>query len=95
VNSGTIWGRFVEKTRGQKSRATVPLTNKSKIAIYFSNGSAVVKKVQKYLNVVLVLYIHYCYKCDVSIDTDHETRSESEISTGLLPVFLYYKYGSC
>jgi hypothetical protein len=25
VNSGTIWGRFMEKTRGQKSRATVPL----------------------------------------------------------------------
>jgi hypothetical protein len=25
VNSGTIWDRFVEKTRGQKSRATVPL----------------------------------------------------------------------
>ncbi len=25
MNSGTIWGRFVEKTRGQKSRATVPL----------------------------------------------------------------------
>jgi hypothetical protein len=27
VNSGTIWGRFMEKTRGQKSRATVPLNN--------------------------------------------------------------------
>ncbi len=25
MNSGTIWGRFVEKTRGKKSRATVPL----------------------------------------------------------------------
>jgi hypothetical protein len=25
MNSGTIWGRFVEKPRGQKSRATVPL----------------------------------------------------------------------
>jgi hypothetical protein len=25
VNLGTIWGRFVEKTEGQKSRATVPL----------------------------------------------------------------------
>ncbi len=25
VNSGTIWGRFMEKTRGQKSRATLPL----------------------------------------------------------------------
>jgi hypothetical protein len=25
VNSGTRWDRFVEKTRGQKSRATVPL----------------------------------------------------------------------
>jgi hypothetical protein len=25
MNSGTIWVRFVEKTRGQKSRATVPL----------------------------------------------------------------------
>ncbi len=25
MNSGTIWGRFVEKTRGQKSPATVPL----------------------------------------------------------------------
>jgi hypothetical protein len=25
VNSGTIWGRFVEKTRGKKSRATVPI----------------------------------------------------------------------
>ncbi len=24
---GTIWGRFVGKTRGKKSRATVPLTN--------------------------------------------------------------------
>jgi hypothetical protein len=27
VNSGTIWGRFVEKTRGKKSRATVPLNS--------------------------------------------------------------------
>jgi hypothetical protein len=27
VNSGTIWGRFVEKTIGQKSRVTVPLNN--------------------------------------------------------------------
>ncbi len=26
MNLGTIWDRFVEKTRGQKSRATVPLT---------------------------------------------------------------------
>ena len=26
VNLGTIWGRFVEKTGGQKSRATVPLS---------------------------------------------------------------------
>ncbi len=26
MNSGTIWGRFVEKLRGKKSRATVPLT---------------------------------------------------------------------
>ncbi len=25
MNSGTIWGRFVEKPRGKKSRATVPL----------------------------------------------------------------------
>jgi hypothetical protein len=25
VNFGTIWGRFVEKTVGKKSRATVPL----------------------------------------------------------------------
>ncbi len=25
MNLGTIWGRFVEKTGGQKSRATVPL----------------------------------------------------------------------
>jgi hypothetical protein len=25
VNSGTIWGRFVEKPRGKKSRTTVPL----------------------------------------------------------------------
>jgi hypothetical protein len=25
VNSGTIWVRFMEKTRGRKSRATVPL----------------------------------------------------------------------
>ncbi len=25
MNSGTIWGQFVEKTRGKKSRATVPL----------------------------------------------------------------------
>jgi hypothetical protein len=28
MNSGTIWVRFVEKTRGQKSRATVPLMMK-------------------------------------------------------------------
>jgi hypothetical protein len=27
VNSGTIWGRFVKKTRGKKSRATVPLNS--------------------------------------------------------------------
>ncbi len=27
MNSGTIWGRFVEKPRGKKSRATVPLSN--------------------------------------------------------------------
>ena len=26
MNSGTIWGRFVEKPRGKKSRATVPLS---------------------------------------------------------------------
>jgi hypothetical protein len=26
VNSGTLWGRFVEKTIGQKSHATVPLS---------------------------------------------------------------------
>ncbi len=26
MNSGTIWVRFVEKTRGQKSRATGPLS---------------------------------------------------------------------
>jgi hypothetical protein len=26
VNLGTIWGRFEEKTGGQKSRATVPLS---------------------------------------------------------------------
>ncbi len=25
MNSGTIWGRFVEKSSGKKSRATVPL----------------------------------------------------------------------
>ncbi len=25
MNSGTIWGRLVEKPRGKKSRATVPL----------------------------------------------------------------------
>ncbi len=30
MSSGTIWGRFVEKTRGQKSRATVPLRELSK-----------------------------------------------------------------
>jgi hypothetical protein len=30
VNSGTIWGRFVEKTRGKKSRATVPLRVRDK-----------------------------------------------------------------
>ncbi len=34
MNSGTIWGRFVEKTRGQKSRATVPLKRK-KISLPF------------------------------------------------------------
>ncbi len=27
MNSGTIWGRFVEKRRGKKSRATVPLSS--------------------------------------------------------------------
>jgi hypothetical protein len=27
MNSGTIWGQFVEKTRGKKSRATVPLSH--------------------------------------------------------------------
>jgi hypothetical protein len=25
MNQGPIWGRFMKKTRGQKSRATVPL----------------------------------------------------------------------
>ncbi len=25
MKSGTLWGRFVEKPRGKKSRATVPL----------------------------------------------------------------------
>jgi hypothetical protein len=27
MNKGPICGRFMKKTRGQKSRATVPLTN--------------------------------------------------------------------
>ncbi len=27
MNSGTIWGRFVERTRRRKSRATVPLNS--------------------------------------------------------------------
>jgi hypothetical protein len=27
-----IWGRFVEKTRGQKSRATVPLTKSCRVS---------------------------------------------------------------
>ncbi len=26
MNQGPIWGRFMKKTRGQKSRATVPLS---------------------------------------------------------------------
>jgi hypothetical protein len=33
VNSGTIWGRFVEKTRGQKSRATVPLKGQQRSSL--------------------------------------------------------------
>jgi hypothetical protein len=40
VNSGTIWDRFVEKPRGQKSRATVPLntycTATSEVRGFFS-----------------------------------------------------------
>ncbi len=35
MNSGTIWGRFVEKTRGKKSRATVPLILNTQVGAFF------------------------------------------------------------
>jgi hypothetical protein len=47
VNSGTIWGRFVEKTRGQKSCATVPLSKILAIALspeYFTTSNISSKK---------------------------------------------------
>ncbi len=35
VNLGTIWGRYVEKTRAQKTRATVPLRGCKTIQCHF------------------------------------------------------------
>jgi hypothetical protein len=36
MNQGPIWGRFMKKTGGQKSRATVPLNNPP-IIVYLSD----------------------------------------------------------
>ncbi len=47
MNSGTIWGRLVEKTRGKKSRATVPLSYRADYNLVLSGDRNSGQRAQK------------------------------------------------
>ncbi len=60
MNLGTIWGRFVEKNSGKKSRATVSLRNYStKIAFLSEN---LISRKSTYILIFHLVVLLYCQK---------------------------------
>jgi hypothetical protein len=63
MNKGPIWGQFMKKARGQKSRATVPLSKYIKICMACDPQIVQISTTQEFnvLKLQVHIYIQYAH----------------------------------